>query len=59
MMRRWVAMIFSLVYSSSYVFLRKSYYDNVSKKVDEEKARLLPRISRYDLLDNDDDSEER
>ena len=52
-------MIFSLVYSLSYVFLRKSYYDNVSKKVDEEKARLLPRISRYDLLDNDDDSEER
>ena len=54
-------MIFSLdyVYSSSYVFVRKCYYDNVRKKVDEENVRLLPRISRYDLLDNDDDSEER
>jgi hypothetical protein len=56
-MMRWVAMIFTLVYSSSYVFLRKSYYDNVPKKVDEEKENLLQTPN--DLLGNDDDREER
>ena len=53
---RWVAMIFTLVYSSSYVFIRKRCYDNVPKKVDEEKENLLQNPN--DLLGNDDDSEE-
>ena len=47
-------MIFTLVYSSSYVFLRKRHYDNLPKKVDEEKENLLQNPNDG----NDDDSEE-